>query len=290
MKPQATGYLFAFAAFTIFACQDAISKHLGGLYSPMFIAMIRCWAFGVFALLFAARGPDGVANSIRTGRPVLQVLRGLLLAGQIVSGIMSFTHAGLAYSQAIFAGTPLFIAALSVPVLGEKVGWRRWLAIIIGMSGVLLIILPALSGVNDAALLPMLNVVMGAAYAVLTRLVNRVDTPRTSFFYTGFVGAIAMTLVGPFFWAYPTGIDWIWIAVICMTGMTSHFFLIKAYQHLDAVLVQPISYFQLVLGTLIGLLVFGETLSVNMVWGSAIVVAAGLFTVWRELARRNAAH
>jgi len=291
MTPKTKGYTFALTAIVIFSLQDGISKHLGTSYPPVFIAMMRYWAFGLFVCLLAAKSPGGIAVVAKSRRLGWQIFRGVLLSAQIVMSIKSFTTVGLAHSQAIFAGTPLIVALLSMPLLGEKVGWRRWLAIVIGLCGVLMILRPSEADAFDPHLaIPITASVMFALYAIATRLVSRVDPATTSFFYTGVAGAAAISLVGPFYWTNLAPTDWGWMLMLCITGISGHYALIRAYDLLDAVAVQPITYLQLVLACIMGLLLFNETLTINMVAGSAIVVAAGIFTVWREnmVARRQA--
>lgn len=291
MTSKRKGYLFVFVAILIFTAQDSISKHMGSLYPPVFITMIRYWAFAAFVLVLATRSRGGLKTAIRTRHPVLQVLRGLMLVGQIVLVVFSFASVGLAHSQAIFSVGPIFVALLSMVVLGERVGWRRWTAIIIGLVGVIIILDP--TGGESASLLivPVLAALIFAFYVVTTRLVSREDSAMTSFFYTGAAGAVAITAIGPFYWTWFAPVDWIWMGLLCITGTSSHFFLIKAYEFLDASEVQPLTYLQLVFASIIGVTVFGEVLSINMVVGAVIVVLAGIFTVWREsvVARRNAA-
>ena len=282
-----TGYLFALLAFTIFATQDAISKHLSDHYPPLMITMIRYWAFAGFAVIITSRAKGGLRQGITTKRPLVQIFRGVLLALQIVVSLLSFRAAGLLHSQAIFSATPLLVAMLSVPVLGEAVGWRRWTAIVVGLCGVLIILNPRADGIDATLILPLIAASMNAVYSVSTRLVSREDPATTSFFYLGVAGAAIMIVVGPFYWTNLAPVDWAWIVLLCATGISSHFCLIKAYDHLDAVLVQPISYFQLVLASFYGVLIFHETLRLNLVIGSLIVVAAGLFTIWREAAVRR---
>lgn len=283
MAPKTRGYIFALAALTIFSIQDGISKHLAGTYPPVFIAMVRYWAFGLFALALASRMRGGIAAAARTRRPWLQIARGLLLASQIVTTFVSFVIVGLARSQAIFSATPLIIALLSMPLLGEKVGWRRWTAICVGLLGVMLILKPQDEHLFDAkATVSLLASLLFALYVIATRLVSRSDSPTTSFFYTGVVGAIAMSIVGPFFWTSFHGWDWAWIATVCMTSIISHYLLIRAYDLLDATAVQPLTYIQLVYATIIGTVIFGESLTLGMVAGSLVVVCSGAFTVWRE--------
>ena len=290
MDSKRLGYAFTLLAILIFSLQDAISKHLGSLYPPVFIAMLRFWAFGAFAVVLAARSQGGLKVAAATKRPVLQILRGALLAFQIVVTITAFTTVGLAHSQAILASGPIFVALLSMPLLGERVGWRRWTAISTGLCGVLIILNPANSTFDMGVLLPLVSALMFAVYVIATRLVSREDTASTSFFYTGAGGAMAISLIGPFFWTNLTPGDWLWMGLLCITGMSSHYFLIRAYDLLDAAAVQPLTYLQVVLGAIIGVSIFGETLNLNMVLGSAIVVGAGIFTIWREslVARRRA--
>src|SRR6478752_7099738 len=128
MKSKTHGYIFLLLALTIFSAQDAISKHLGSAYSPIFVTMVRYWAFGLFTVVLASKMRGGIAATARTKHPFLQVSRGILLATQVVLAITCFALIGLAHSQAIFAATPIIVALLAIPLLGEKVGWRRWTA------------------------------------------------------------------------------------------------------------------------------------------------------------------
>ncbi len=290
MDTKRLGYAFTLLAIVIFSLQDAISKHLGSAYPPVFIAMLRFWAFGAFALVLGARGPGGLRAAAATKRPLLQILRGVLLAFQIVVVITAFSTVGLAHSQAILSSGPIFVALLSMPLLGERVGWRRWTAIAVGLCGVLIVIDPAGSAFDASVLLPLAGALMFAVYVIATRLASRDDPASTSFFYIGVAGAVAISLVGPFFWTSLSPTDWLWMGLLCITGMSSHYFLIRAYDLLDAAAVQPLTYLQVVLAAIIGISVFGETLNLNTVIGSAIVVGAGIFTIWREsvVARRRA--
>jgi drug/metabolite transporter (DMT)-like permease len=290
MDSKRLGYAFTLLAIVIFSLQDAISKHLGSAYPPVFIAMLRFWAFGAFAMVLGARSPGGLRAAAATKRPFLQILRGVLLAFQIVVVITAFSTVGLAHSQAILSSGPIFVALLSMPLLGERVGWRRWTAIGVGLCGVLIVLNPAGSSFDASVLLPLAGALMFAIYVIVTRLVSRDDPASTSFFYIGVAGAAAISLVGPFFWTNLTPGDWLWMGLLCITGMSSHYFLIRAYDLLDAAAVQPLTYLQVVLAAIIGVSVFGETLNLNTIVGSAIVVGAGIFTIWREsvVARQRA--
>lgn len=282
MTPRATGLAFALLAVTIFSVQDGISKHLADNYPAIFITMMRYWAFASFALVLAGRSRGGVRGTATTARPALQIFRGMLLATQIVVAITAFARVGLAPSQAIFQSAPLLVALLSMPLLGERVGWRRWTAIVIGFVGVLLILKPETGGFDLNLLLPLTGALLYSLYSITTRLASRTDTAATSFFYTGFAGAVAISLIGPFYWTGFQGNDIYWMLALCVSGIAGHYLLIRAFDYIDAVIVQSMSYIQLVLVTLIGVFVYGETLGFNMVIGSLIVVGAGLFTIYRE--------
>jgi drug/metabolite transporter (DMT)-like permease len=196
--------------------------------------------------------------------------------------VSAFVLLGLVESHAIFACYPLMIAALSGPVLGEQVGWRRWAAIGVGFIGVLVILQPGYTVFAPAAAVPLASAFMFALYGLLTRYAARKDTTATSFFWTGTSGAVVMTIAGVWFWEPMTATDWRWMALLCLTGAGGHWLLIKTYEVAEASAVQPFAYLQLVFASAIGIFLLGETLRPNVAIGAAIVVAAGLFTLWRS--------
>ncbi|WP_420011713.1 DMT family transporter [Tateyamaria sp.] len=276
------GIALMIATSVVFAGQDGISRHLAGEYNVYMVVMIRYWFFAAFVITIAARKAGGVLAAARSSRPVIQTVRGVLLAAEICVMVTGFTILGLVESHAVFAAYPLLVAALSGPILGERVGWRRWAAIGVGFIGVLFILKPGLGVFNPAAVIPFIAAVMFAIYGLLTRYVARYDRTETSFFWTGTVGAVAITLVGIWFWEPMTGPDWLWMGALCLTGATGHWLLIRCYEVAEASAVQPFAYFQMVFAASVGIAVFGEALQINVMIGAAIVVAAGLFTLWRE--------
>ncbi|MEM1429453.1 MAG: DMT family transporter [Pseudomonadota bacterium] len=268
----------------VFAMQDGISRHLAGEYNVLMVVMIRYWFFAAFVIAIAAR-QEGLRAAAATEQPLVQALRGLLLAAEICVMVLAFVLLGLVESHAVFACYPLLIAALSGPVLGERVGWRRWAAIGVGFIGVLIILRPGFTVFAPEALVPLLSAAMFALYGLLTRYVGRRDSTATSFFWTGTVGAVFMTAIGIWFWEPMTGRDWLWMGALCITGAGGHWLLIRTYEVAEASAVQPFAYFQLVFAASLGMTVFGETLEPNVAIGAAIVISAGLFTLWRERAR-----
>ncbi len=275
------GIALMVATTFVFAMQDGISRHLAAEYNVLMVVMIRYWFFAAFVMTITVRQAGGIRNAARTEQPVLQILRGVLLATEICVMVLAFTLLGLVESHAIFACYPLLVAALSGPILGEKVGWRRVLAIAVGFIGVLIILQPGVRVFEPAALVALTSAFLFALYGLLTRFAARKDSAATSFFWTGTAGAVVMTLVGIWFWEPMTPPDWGWMALLCVTGALGHYLLIKTYDLAEASAVQPFAYLQLVFASALGILVFGETLSTNIVIGASLVVAAGLFTLWR---------
>jgi drug/metabolite transporter (DMT)-like permease len=266
----------------IFAVQDGISRHLAGEYNVFMVVMIRYWFFAAFVMTVAARRAGGLRAAASTAQPLMQGFRAVLLVAEICVMIYGFTLLGLVESHAVFAAYPLLIAALSGPILGERVGWRRWVAIGVGFVGVTIILEPGFGVFQPAAVVPFIAALMFALYGLLTRFVARQDDAATSFFWTGTVGSVAMTAVGAWFWEPMTAPDWAWMAALCVTGAAGHYTLIKCYEVAEASAVQPFAYLQLVFASTIGILVFSETIRVNVALGAALIVGAGLFTLWRQ--------
>ncbi|WP_319530909.1 DMT family transporter [uncultured Cohaesibacter sp.] len=287
-----SGLVYALLAVTIFSIQDAITKHVGQLYSPFLISMIRYWAFALFGLALVLNTKGSFRAAIYTARPGLQIARALLLVAQILVSILSFAYVGLAQSQSIFVAAPLMVALLAIPILGETIGWRRWVAIGIGLFGVLIIINPLDAHFSALIFLPVICVFTMSLYSILTRLVGRTDSPEVSFFYTGIIGLVITSCIGPFFWNdnIPPA-DWAWLIALCVTGVAGHYFLIRALAMTEAVTVQTLTYLQLVYGLAYGYFIFGEDLTAPMILGALLVVFAGVFTIWREhrLKKRNKA-
>lgn len=279
------GIALMLAATLIFALQDGISRHLAGAYNTWMVVMVRYWFFAAFVIAIAARAPGGIRATARTAQPRLQIFRGLLLAAEICVAVYGFTLLGLIESHAVFICYPLLVAALSGPILGESVGWRRWAAIAVGFVGVLVILQPGRGVFNPAAIIPLISALMFALYALLTRYAARRDTTATSFFWTGVAGAVAMTVLGLWHWQAMTTVDWGWMALLCVSGVLGHWMLIKCYEMAEASAVQPFAYFHLVWAAIIGLTLFGEQIRANVAIGAGIVIAAGLFTLWRERAQ-----
>ncbi|WP_425083556.1 DMT family transporter [Ruegeria profundi] len=276
------GIALMVASTVVFALQDGISRHLAGTYNTYMVVMVRYWFFAAFVIALAARAPGGLKAAARTDQPKLQIFRGVLLVTEICVAVFGFTKLGLINSMAVFICYPLLVAALSGPVLGESVGWRRWTAIGVGCVGVLIILQPGVGVFNPWAIIPLISAFLFAVYSLLTRYAARQDSAATSFFWTGVSGAVAMTLVGMWFWEPMAKADWAWMATLCVSGAFGHWLLIKCYEAAEASAVQPFAYLHLVWVAILGIAIFNEVLRPEVVIGAGLVVAAGLFTLWRE--------
>ncbi|MFU8881503.1 MAG: DMT family transporter [Rhodobacterales bacterium] len=280
------GIMLMIATTFVFAMQDGISRHLAGEYNVFMVIMIRYWFFAAFVMSIAARKAGGLRAAAKTKQPILQAFRAILLVTEICVMVLAFTILGLIESHAVFTCYPLLVAALSGPVLGERVGWRRWAAIGVGFIGVLIILQPGFGVFRIEAIVPLIAALMFALYGLLTRYAARQDSTATSFFWTGTVGSAAMTSVGVWFWEPMTMPDWGWMGLLCITGALGHWLLIKCYEVAEASAVQPFAYLQLVFVSVLGILVFSETIRTNVAIGAGLIVAAGLFTLWRERQNR----
>lgn len=281
------GILLILLVSTIFAVQDGLSRHLGAVIPPAMVVMIRYWFLVFFVAALAMRQPGGLRAALRTRRPVLQILRGVILALEVVVILEAFVRLGLVETHAVFSVYPLVTVLLSVLLLGEKVGWRRSLAVGIGFVGVIIILRPGLGVFSPAALLGLLSAAMFATYSVLTRLVSRDDPPMTSFLWMALAGFVVITLFGLPQWQPLPRAEWGWMALLCLMGSIAHGLMIRAYALAEASALQPFTYTQLVWVVLIGMIVFDERVAPAVWLGGAVVVGAGLFTILRTRKREQ---
>lgn len=276
------GILLMIITTIIFASQDGLSKYLATEYNVYMVVMIRYWFFAAFVISVSSQKSGGIRRVAKTKSPLLQILRSLVLVAEVCVTILAFTLLGLAETHAIFASYPLIIAMLSGPVLGEYVGWRRWLAIFFGFIGILIILNPGSDIFSPYALVPLGGAILFALYGLLTRYAGQYDNSSTSFFWTGVIGCIAMTVIGFNFWDPVSKADWSIMLLLSASGILGHYLLIKCYEVAEASAVQPFAYLQLIWASIIGVIIFGEQITTNVVIGAFIIVAAGLFTLWRE--------
>ena len=269
------------ATAIIFAIQDAMSRHLAGTYNTWMVVMIRFWVLAAFATIMVMRMPGGIRGALATRHPGLQTARGVILVVEIMLAIVSFTIVGLVNSHAIFAFYPLLIVALSGPILGERIGWRRWTAVAVGLVGVLVILQPGSGMFGPGAVLQVAATCMFAVYGLLTRKVGNSDPAMVSLFWVGIIGMVISTAVGIWHLEPMATSDMVMLGVLSCTAIAGHLAMIRAYEVAEASVIQPFAYLQLVFVTGLGVWLFGETLTMNVLIGGLIVVSASLFAMLR---------
>ena len=270
------GALLTIAAVVVFGLQDGLSKYLTDRYSVFFVITVRYWAF----LLVLALVHRGRLREVAATRcPGRQLLRGVLLTAQVCMIVQSFSSLGLTATHAVFSSFTLLVAVGSWLFLGEKVSCARLAVIGVGFVGVLVILRPGVEVLEPISLLPLAGATTFAAYQLLTRTVSSSDSPSTSFFYTGLVGAVVMSGVGPFFWEQPDATGWALLAVVSGSSMLGHYLFIQALRYAEASAIQPLIYLQLVVATTVGVAAFGEVLDGQTALGAAMVVGAGIYTL-----------
>jgi drug/metabolite transporter (DMT)-like permease len=282
------GILLMVTATGIFVLMDSLAKYLAQWYPMPAIVWAR-YAINLAMLLafFAARGQLGL---VRTRQPGIQLTRGLLLVSATFLYFTSLTVLPLADAAAIGFVLPLFVAALAVPMLGERIDAARMVAIVVGLAGALVIVRPGTDVFTPYALLPVGMAICNALYQVLTRKIAGSEPPLTSLVWGAIVGAVLMSALAPLYWQTPA-VAWHWLllGIMGVCASVGHYLLIRAYDHANATLLAPYTYTAIVWALVLGFVLFGQWPDVWSVVGMAVIVASGLFLAGRQrLAVRRA--
>ncbi len=268
-------------AVICFAILDCMAKWLGSHMDTLQVVGVRYASAFLIALMFS--NPISRPGLLKTARPGLQLVRSAMLLGSTIFNFMAFRYLQLDEALAILFSTPFLIAILSGPLLGEWVGWRRWSAIIVGFIGVLVIVRPGLGGMHWAALLSFGSAVCYAFYNIITRMVSRSDSSETTLFYANLLGALIMVPVLPLVWTPPPSIlDIVLMVAVGGFGAGGHFLLILAHRRAPASVLSPFIYTQIVWATALGYLVFANVPNRWTIAGAGIVIASGLYMLYRE--------
>jgi drug/metabolite transporter (DMT)-like permease len=270
------GALLTMLAMLLFAVMDAISKWLVADYPVGQMMWIRYFLLCLFAWFIVRK--RGQKAALRSTRPGLQIVRSLVAVIEGAMFVLAFRYLPLADIHAVAAISPLVVIALGVAFLGERAGVARWLAVLVGLVGVLLIVRPGFKAFDWPLLLPLVGAVLWAGYQILTRLAARYDPPDSSLLWSALVAFVATTFFGWIDWQWPTPAAWALMVVIAGLGAVAHYALIKALDYAEAGAVQPYSYTLLVWATVVGFVVFGDVPDGWTIFGAAVVVASGLYT------------
>ncbi len=277
------GILLQLAAVALFSVSDAMAKLLGQSLPPVEIAWLRYLVFVALAAVpLMRRGGSGL---LRSRAPLLQALRAVGVVGSAVFFILALRHLPLAEATAINFVSPAFITALSIVVLGEVVGWRRWSAIAVGLLGVLVVIRPGTEAFQPAALLPVLSSSFWALAAVITRRMAGVDPPATTLLWTAGIGFLLLSAVLPFGAVAPSAGQLGLGLLIGLVSSAAQWVVVLAYRAAPASVLAPFSYAQLITSTALGALLFGALPDRWTAMGAAVIIASGLYTAHRERVR-----
>jgi drug/metabolite transporter (DMT)-like permease len=276
-----TGIALLCGAVFLFAGNDATAKYLSGHMHTIEVVWARYMSAFVLAVILM--NPISKPKVMRTARPWLQVGRSSLLVLSTTMNFVALRYLQLDQAMAIMFCSPFLVALLGGPLLGEWIKWRRWTAIIIGFCGVLLVARPGAGGIHPAALLILASALCYALYSISTRVLSRHDSDETTNFYSNLVGAVVITIAVPFVWTSQS--DWHIILLMCAMGLlsgTGHYLLIIAHRLAPAAILAPFIYTEIAWMIALGFLVFGDTPNHWTLAGVAVVIASGIYLLYRE--------
>jgi len=265
-------------AILAFACMNALAKGMALQYPIIMVVWARYLSQTVLTVLVFNRN---LKTIVKTKRIKIHLFRSALLFGATIFIFAGFANLSLAATMAIFQTAPLLVVILSVVFLSEVVGVKRWLGVVVGFVGALIIIQPGTDTFLIASILPLLSALCYAAYAVSTRHLGTEEDPRTNFFYTGLVGTIVSTLIlFPYFQKIEL-VDIVYFTLLGTLGGLGHYCLILALRKSEASLLAPFSYFDLIFSACLGMIFFTEYPTQSLILGAATIVGAGIYTWYR---------
>jgi drug/metabolite transporter (DMT)-like permease len=270
---------FSLAAMLLFSCSDVVSKVLNRTLPPVEICWLRYAVFcGLIVPYILRRGP-GVLHSTRPG---LQALRAFGLVAATLFFIVAVRYLPVAEATATHFVAPLFITALAIPVLGEVVGWRRWIAAAVGFIGVVVVVRPLGASFQLASLIPLLSASSSACALVLTRKLVGADSTATTLLWSALLGFLLVSCLLPMGFVVPSPLEMaLALAVGIGTGV-AQWFIVLAYRYADASLLAQFSYFQIIIAAVLGFVVFGAIPDAWSYVGAGLIIGSGLYSAHRD--------
>jgi drug/metabolite transporter (DMT)-like permease len=260
------------------------------LLTPHYSVIEIVWArfTGHFLTMIAVFLPGQGWRVFRANRPAIQMIRSFLLLGSTVFSVSGIGYVPLATASAIGFSSPIIVTALSVPLLGESVGPRRWSAVLLGFIGVLIVVRPGGGQLTSATLLLLCASACYALYQVATRRSSQHDSAETGIIYAALVGTAATSVLVPFGFEVPhTAFDTVLLASLGVFGGVGHYFVIRAFRLGSAAVIAPLGYLELVGTTVLGYVVF-DNFPDSWTWiGVSLIVASGIYIALRERRRRR---
>jgi drug/metabolite transporter (DMT)-like permease len=284
MPDTLRGILLMCAGVSLFPLMNAMMKLLTARYPVLEIVWARFT--GHLIVMLVVFLPQYGRRLIATRRPWAQIARSALMLGSNTVFVVAIGKVPLATASAIGFTSPLIVTALSVPLLREQVGWRRWSAVMVGFCGALLIIKPGTGLHNPAVLLLLASALAYALYQIATRWVMAYDSPATGIIFAALLGSLATTAVQPFVFVLPKSLgDLAMLVSLGCLGGLGHFLVIKAFQAAPASVIAPLGYVELLGTATLGYLIFANFPDALTWIGAVIIIASGLYIAMRERKR-----
>ena len=278
------GIALMLATTCMFVSLDVLAKYVTQSYPVVQAVWARYFFHGVL-LVALLRGR--LPAHFRTRRPMLQLVRSALLLATTLLFFLGLRSMKVVEASSIMFAGPLLVTALSMPLLGEHVGPRRWTAVVFGFCGALVIVRPGTGMMQPAAVYPLLAVYCYALYQIATRQLARHDSSVTTLVYTAVVGGLVTTALLPWNWVTPDAFAWLLMAGLGVFGAAGHYLLIRALSCAPAAVIAPFGYSSLLWSTSLGFLVFGELPDAWTLAGAGIIIASGLYVLRRERVLRE---
>ena len=275
-------WLLILPAFICFSLLDASAKWvvLAG-FAPLFVTWCRFF-FHLLVILVVLRSWSHL-RELRTQHPFLQIGRGALLACGTFTNFLALQHLQLAETMAIFLASPMVITALAGPILGEWAGWRRWLAVLVGFAGVLVVARPGTEAFQWPILYSVASLMCASLYFLATRMMTATETDESMIVYSGLVPAVLLSPIVFVYGEWPgLSLELALLVSLGVYGSVGHLFVIKAHRIAPAPSIAPAVFTQVVWMIALGLLVFGQWPDAWTLAGIAVIVASGLYILNRE--------
>lgn len=294
------GILWMLLTMCLFVSMDTVAKYLSADFSQFQIVWARFFFHMLFLSLFLRKE---LLKTFASDNVKLQLLRSAMLMLTTLLFFSGLRSTDLSTATSIMFLSPIFVTLLAIPLLGEKVGIRRVLGVLIGFVGAMIIVFPhsepSIGAVDEQVemlttqswlpeighLLLICAAASNALYQIMTRKLRLTDSPTTTLLYSGVVGVLVMSLWAPQVWQPPQGVQWLLLMCVGLLGCTSHFCLIRAFRNAPASLVVPFSYSSLLWATVLGFVVFDALPDRWTLFGAALIVASGLYIFYRESRR-----
>ncbi len=266
-------------ALVLFVGMGTLAKTLAAIYPVEQVIWAR---YFFHVLLIVLMFPRRIGSLFKTRRLGLQITRSVVVFAATAFGFTSLSIMPMAEVSAIGYVAPLMVTIMSFLILKERVGPRRLLAVGIGFVGVIAILRPDQANFSLWSLLPLAMASCYATFMVMTRLIRGAAPPINSLFYTAIVGAVVATIPMPFIWQNPEPLHWLMFAGMGVIGGTGHFLMIKAFEQTEASMIAPFVYTELLWSIAAGAIFFSEIPGIGMLVGAAVIMASGLFILYRE--------